>query len=546
LKVSAVAAVIAACADPASAFMGSISGMPLHRAGHASILRAPPPCPRAGVSLQARASRYEKKDSVGDAIKEDEVEEEKAADAVPESQELAGAIPPKWWLGQDPKKRPNIPVAFEDVSMAAHRIRGAVRHTACEKNDELSEITGTHLYFKHEYKQFTGSFKERGARNAMMSLPEDQKKIGVIAASAGNHALGLAYHGKLLGIPVTVVMPTTAPLTKVNKCRKLGANVVLHGAHIGEAKDHALADSKFKGLQYINGYDDPAIVAGAGTIGLEILEQIPDVEAVIVPVGGAGLIAGIALAIKSVRPDVLVIGVEPERCASYTYALEKGQPEAVAVSPTLADGLAVPSVGPHAFEVARHFVDSVHLTSEAKVALAVLRLVEHEKAVVEGGGAAGLAALLPGGSLFNDPRLVGKKVVIPLCGGNIDITMLGRVIERGLAADRRLVKMWITVSDRPGGLAALTSLISSTSASIWDISHERAWLQTSVDMVKNGVTVELTGPEHEQQLVDVLTSAGYIVERDAADETQAPVSPPGFGGYREPVVPKVWNYSDGK
>jgi len=369
-----------------------------------------------------------------------------------------GATPPKDWLQPEAAKalldsRGTLPVQFQDVSKAAFFIRGAVRHTSCELSTGLSELTGCEIYVKEEYKQFTGSFKERGARNALMLLDEKQKVKGVIAASAGNHALALSYHGGLMGIPVTVIMPTTAPLVKVNRCRKLGANVVLQGAHIGEAKDHALSSEEYKGLQYINGYDDPAIVAGAGTCGLEILEQVKDVDAVVIPVGGAGLIAGMSLAIKALKPNCTVYGVEPEYCASYTRALEVGSPEAVAVSPTLGDGLAVPSVGPHAFAVARNYVDKVVTVSEKYLALAILRCLEHEKAVVEGGGAAGLAALLPGGPL-DIPELKGKKVVVPLCGGNIDITTLGRVIERGLAADRRLVRFAVTVSDRPGGLQA--------------------------------------------------------------------------------------------
>jgi threonine dehydratase len=426
-------------------------------------------------------------------------------------------------VGVAPAERPNIPVTFEDVSKAAHDIRGAVYVTPCARNPELSELTGCNLWLKAEYKQHTGSFKERGARNALLQLSPEQKKKGVIAASAGNHALGLAYHSKLLGIPVTVVMPTTAPITKVDKCRKLGANVILKGMHIGEAKDFALADPQFAGMRYINGYDDPAIIAGAGSLGLEILDQVPDVDVVVVPVGGAGLIAGVALAIKTVRPDVLVIGVEPERCASYTAALAHGSPTPAAVSPTLADGLAVPCVGPHAFEVARHFVDRVVTVSERQVALAVLRLIEHEKAVVEGGGAAGLAALLPGGPL-DIPELKGKTVCTPLCGGNIDTSVLGRVLERGLAADRRLVRFVVTVSDRPGGLAKLTALISGVGASIWDISHERAWLQNSVDQVRNQVVVELTGPAHEDRLRAALEAEYGTACLMWGDEVDASVS----------------------
>lgn len=275
--------------------------------------------------------------------------------------------------------------------------------------------------------------EERGARNAIMQLLREQgeelKRYGVIAASAGNHALALAYHGKDLGVPVTVVMPTVAPMAKVDKCRKFGATVIIEGEHIGESKDFAEKMVASKGLSYINGYDDPPIVAGAGTIGIEIIEDVPCVDVVICPIGGAGLIAGISCAVKTLKPDVKVYGVEPEFAASYSAALKSGEPVPVKVTPTLADGLAVPMVGAHAFEVARHYVDECVLCTEKEVSLAILRLLENEKMVVEGGGATGLAALLPGAQL-DRPELKGKNIVVPLCGGNIDTTVLGRVLER--------------------------------------------------------------------------------------------------------------------
>lgn len=453
-------------------------------------------------------------------------------DELPTLEIFKGATPSKNWLGVQRAQAPVTPVSFDDVAKAAMDIKGSVYRSSCEMNQALSDMTGMSIWLKAEHKQFTGSFKERGARNALLQLDERQKGKGVIAASAGNHALALSYHGGQLGIPVTVIMPVNAPLIKVEKCRKLGAKVVLHGAHIGEAKDHALESQEFQGLQYINGYDDPAIVAGAGSIGLEILEQVPDVDVVVIPVGGAGLIAGVALAVKTLRPNVQVIGVEPDYAASYTLALENGGPEPVKISPTLADGLAVPCVGPHAFEVARHYVDRVVTVSEKMLAVAVLRILEHEKAVVEGGGAAGLAALLPGGPL-DIPELKNKKVVVPLCGGNIDITMLGRVIERGLAADRRLVRFAVTVSDRPGGLATLVRTIADQGASVMDIAHERAWLHTSIDQVVNKVVVEVSGPDHEARLRAALESAGYPLVWDYGDQFRTGEEPaPGFQGYR--------------
>jgi len=394
-------------------------------------------------------------------------------------------------------------VKFEDIVRAHHRIRSGIIRTPCEPSHWLSEETGMNVFLKTEQHQFTGSFKERGARNAILSLSPKQRVKGVIAASAGNHALALAWHGPQLGVPVTVVMPSVAPMTKVDKCRAFGANVIIHGAHIGEAKDWAISHPEHSAKSYINGYDDVEIIAGTGTIGVELMEQVPNADAVIVPVGGAGLVAGIALAVKTLNPQVRVIGVEPRRCASYTEALAAGRPVMAAVQTTLADGLAVPQVGPHAFVVAREYLDEVVQVDEQDVALAVLRLVETQKMVVEGGGATGLAALLPGGPL-DRADLKGKNVLVPLCGGNIDISVLGRVIERGLAADSRLVNLTVPVSDRPGGIAELTTHLSKAGASVKDIFHERAWLQSSVDQVIIKAVLETVGPDHNRRILQVL------------------------------------------
>jgi threonine dehydratase len=297
-----------------------------------------------------------------------------------------------------------LPVTFSDISRANVAIRTGIKRTPCVKSYFLSELIGANVFLKTEFQQFTGSFKERGARNAILALLREHggeylRGKGVIAASAGNHALALAYHGKDLNVPVTVVMPVVAPLAKVDKCRKFGANVVIHGLHIGEAKEHAEELILSTGLEYVNGYDDPPIIAGAGTIGIEIIEDVPCVDAVVVPVGGAGLIAGIGCAVKTLKPDVKVFGVEPFFAASYTAALGAGKPVPAKVTPTLADGLAVPTVGSNAFDVARHYVDECVLCTEKEVSLAILRLIENEKMVVEGGGATGLAALLPGAPL---------------------------------------------------------------------------------------------------------------------------------------------------
>src|SRR5262249_4311448 len=256
--------------------------------------------------------------------------------------------------------------------------------------------------------QRTGSFKERGARNALALLPADQQERGVIAASAGNHAQALAYQGSLLGIPATVVMPRFAPLIKVNNCQKLGANVVLHGRDFAEARARAHQIAEKEGLAYIDGYDDPAIIAGQGTLGLEIAEQVPDVDFIIVPVGGGGLLAGVALATKTVRPQTRIIGVEAENVATFSAALKAGKPTRVALHPTLADGLAIPEVGANAFEIAKSLVNQTDTVTEEQIAIAILRVVELEKGVVEGAGATPLAACLSG----KLKQCLGKRVVL--------------------------------------------------------------------------------------------------------------------------------------
>lgn len=361
------------------------------------------------------------------------------------------------------------------------------------------------------------SFLPPFSLNALLTLDEASRKKGVIAASAGNHALALAYHGAALGIPVTVVMPTIAPITKVQNCRELGATVVVDGAHIGEARERAYAMGEVGGQTYINGFDHPAIIAGAGSMGIEIAEQVPDVDAVIIPVGGGGLIAGAGVALKALLgPRVQVIGAEPRNCPSMTGALAAGRPITVPAFPTLADGLMVPRVGTNAFALAVRVVDRVVLAGEREIALAMLRLLECEKVVVEGGGACGLAALLQAGNL---PELAGKKVVLPLCGGNVDTPVLGRVLERALAADARLIKFDALVSDRPGGVAALTKVLAESGVSIKDIYHERAWVSSDTWSVRVKVIVETSGKAAGEAMYEKLAAAGFNVDRSGVGES---------------------------
>jgi threonine dehydratase len=427
------------------------------------------------------------------------------------------------------------PFSFADILAAKDRIAGGVLATPCPLSPALSECYGCEIYCKLEFLHRTGSFKERGARNALLQLDDAQKKSGVVAASAGNHALALAAHGSQLGIPVTVVMPTYAPLVKQSNCRRLGATVVLCGASFGEAKAKADELAAAQQLTYIHGYDDLRIIAGQGTIGLEVAEQVPNLDAIIVPIGGGGLIAGVATAVKNVIPEVKVIGVEPANSTCFTSALAAGKPVRVQSQPTLADGLAVGIVGENAFAIARDLVDHVVTVSEYELALAVVRLMELEKSVVEGAGAAPLAALLssplaprvdemsqappltssslaaPAGIVHSRSEwttLAGKRVVLVLAGGNIDLTILSRLIETALVADGRLARFTAVISDRPGGLARLTSVIAEAGASVKEITHDRTFSGPNVAAVNVLCTVETRDQQHIEALYQKLTAAG--------------------------------------
>ena len=404
-------------------------------------------------------------------------------------------------------------VSFSEIQRAAERIREAVLRTPCTPCVALSEITACQIFCKFENLQRTGSFKERGARNALLLLSDEQTRRGVIAASAGNHASALSCHGKLLNVPVTVVMPRFAPLMKVRNCEQMGARVLLEGNDIGEARERAMEFVRKEGLTYINGFDDPAIIAGQGTLGVEILEQVPDCDAILVPVGGAGLIAGVALAVKSTKSNVQIIGVQAERTASFDAALKAGAPTQIQLDPTLADGLAVPRVGDNAFVIARKLVDKTVAVSEHLIALAVLRLIELEKTVVEGAGAVPLAALLSG----QLPELRGRRVVLPLCGGNIDTNMLGRIIERGLAADGRLCRFTANISDRPGGLARFTSILAEEGASVQDVEHDRAFAGDDISQVLVHCVIETRDFDHATRVRKRLQREGFHI-RSAANE----------------------------
>ena len=398
-----------------------------------------------------------------------------------------------------------------DIRAAHERIRSGIYRSPCPPSIPLSDLTGSEIFCKLDLLQRTGSFKERGARNALLLLDDAQKARGVVAASAGNHALGLAYHGKLLGIPVTVVMPRFAPLVKVATCRRLGAQVILEGETFDDARQLSLEIADRDGLNRIHGFDDVRVIAGQGTMGLEILEDVPDADAIVVPCGGAGLLAGVATAAKALRPGIKIIAVEPAAAPSLSASLAAGRPVQMAIRPTLADGLAVGKVGETSFAIAAPLIDRVVTVGEELLSLAVLRLLELEKTVVEGAGAAALAALLQPvhGGL---PELRGKKVVLLLCGGNIDLSILERVIDHGLAADGRRWRFTTQVSDRPGGIAKLTACIAAAGASVQEIVHDRAFSGPDVFSTSVEVTVETADRDHVAALASRLEAEGFVVK----------------------------------
>ena len=398
-------------------------------------------------------------------------------------------------------------ITLKDIEQAQKRIASGVQFSPCQESLGLSKLIGARIFCKLDNLQHTGSFKERGARNAMLLLSAEQRRRGVIAASAGNHALGLAYHGSLLNIPVTVVMPKFAPLIKSSTCARLGARVLLFGDTFGAAKEEADRFCREQNLTYIHGYDDPAIIAGQGTMGLEILDQVPDVDAVVVPIGGSGLIAGIALAIKSKRPKVRIIGVETARWQGFSKSLRAGHPVAVKGSPTLADGLAVSMIGSNAFALSRSRVDEVVSVNENQIAFAILKALELEKTVLEGAGATALAAGLAG----KLQSVKGKRVVLAFCGGNIDPNILGVVIEKGLVVDGRLSRFTAAISDRPGGLARLSQVLAEAGANVKEIIHERAFAGTDVSQTQVICTIETRDRDHVREVLKSLRKNGVKV-----------------------------------
>jgi threonine dehydratase len=390
-----------------------------------------------------------------------------------------------------------VPVTIEDIRAAAQRIAGAVERTPCVHSRTLSRLAGAEVFLKFENLQFTASFKERGALNKLLSLGEPEKKRGVIAMSAGNHAQAVAYHAARLGIPATIVMPRGSPNTKIKNTQVHGATVVLEGENLFEAGKHARELAARDDLVFVHPYEDPRIIAGQGTVGLEMLAAVPDLEMIVVPVGGGGLISGIATAAKALRPSIRILGVESRNYPSMHQRLA-GLPVECG-GDTIAEGIAVKDVGATALSIIRELVDEVLVVEEETIERAVVALIEIEKTVAEGAGAAGLAALLQYGE-----RFAGRRVGIPISGGNIDSRVLASVLMRGLVRDGRLVRLGVTMPDVSGSLAKVAAIIAEAGGNIVEIQHQRIFGTSSVRSPEVEFLVETRDREHTDALVRAL------------------------------------------
>jgi len=399
---------------------------------------------------------------------------------------------------------------FEDVLRAQERIRDGVVLTRCDVSGSLGDLLPYSVALKLENQQRTGSFKDRGALNRLLTLSDEEGARGVVTASAGNHAQALAYHGGRLGIPVTVVMPETTPFIKVKNTRRFGARVVLSGSTLDDSMAEVERLREEEGLVLVHAFDDPEVIAGQGTVGLELVEQQPKLTTVVVPIGGGGLISGIALALRERKPAVRIVGVEAATAASARASLDAGEIVRLEAAETIADGIAVKRIGRTTFPLIRELVDDVVTVDEEQIANAILVLLESEKTVVEGAGATSLAALLSG-AVVVDP----DEVVVPLiCGGNIDVNMISRIIDRGLVFDGRLARLMLKVRDRPGGLASLTRTAAKLGANVLDIHHRRAFADISVGDVEIVMHLETRGREHVEEIIRAFEEQGLSVEED--------------------------------
>jgi threonine dehydratase len=406
-------------------------------------------------------------------------------------------------------------VTPEDIRAAASQIAGEIVRTPLVPAKRLGELLGCELFLKLENQQYTGSFKDRGSLVKLKSLTPEQAKFGVIAMSAGNHAQGVAHHAKRLGIPATIVMPEFAPFTKVERTKALGARVVLTGDTLDASAVAAREIAAKENLTFVHPYDDPLIVAGQGTIGFEMLEDEPGLETIVVPIGGGGIVSGIATAAKSVKPELRMIGVEAELFPSMYQAIH-GLPPASGGN-TLADGIAVKNPGKLTREIIERLVEDIVLVDETLIETAIHTLVEEQKIVAEGAGAAGFAALLK-----EPARFAGQKVGIVICGGNIDVRLLSSILARGLVRDGRMVRLRIGIVDRPGVLAKLSKLIGETGGNIIEIYHQRLFFDVPAKQADIDAVIETRNAAHVEEIVESLKANGFPTRVLSARSDDAP------------------------
>lgn len=405
-------------------------------------------------------------------------------------------------------------ITIENIERARHVLLPVAVQTPLIPSDRLSQDLGSNVFVKLENTQRSGSFKVRGAYVKMASLSEAERRRGVISHSAGNHAQGVALAARLLGVPATVVMPEYAPLAKVVATRRYGAEVILRGASFDDAGEVARQIQAERDLTYVHAFDDPQVVVGQGTIGLEILDALPDVTTIVAPVGGGGLIGGIAVAVRARRPGVRLIGVQASGCAGVQLSLEAGMPVGVPEARTMADGIAVKKPGNVTLPLIREYVDDIVTVDEDEIARGIVYAVQNLRQVAEGGGAVGISALITGKvALRRDER-----IAVILSGGNIDANFLARVIEQVLVKQGRYVVLHTTVPDRPGNLAPLVNLVGTLGANIIDIQHRRAAWQVPIDRVGIEMILEVRDEDHAGSVIEGLESAGYGVERAGAGE----------------------------
>jgi threonine dehydratase len=408
---------------------------------------------------------------------------------------------------------------LDDIRAARERVRDEIILTPCTRSLVFDDLLPCHLHFKFENLHRTGSFKERGALNRLLHLTPEERARGVITASAGNHAQAVAFHATRLGIPATVVMPETTPLVKVTNTRRHGADVVLHGQRFSEAISEAERLQEAEGRVMIHAFDDDLVIAGQGTLGLELAEQVPEVDLVVVPIGGGGIISGTAIALKALRPEVRFVGVEVEAAPSARLSRDAGRIVEAETGETLADGIAVKRLGERTFPIIEALVEDIVLVSEEEIARAILLLLEREKSVVEGAGAATLAALLSGKVSVG----ADETVVAVLCGGNIDINMVSRIIDRGLVDDGRLARLRVTTRDRPGSLALLTQVVARVGANVLEVVHQRAFADISMGEVEIIMHLETRGRDHLEEVLRALRAAGTRVEVVVSPSRRPPV-----------------------